>query len=42
MPDDAPKTVRHVLAAFDPTVAAANIDFRSTYDNSYVQRADKH
>jgi NitT/TauT family transport system substrate-binding protein len=42
MAADAPKTVRNVLAAFDPTVAAANIDLSTTYDNSYVQRADKH
>nr|WP_260858235.1 ABC transporter substrate-binding protein [Paraburkholderia sp. BCC1885] len=42
MADDAPKTVRNVLAAFDPSVAAANIDLRATYDNSYVERADKH
>jgi NitT/TauT family transport system substrate-binding protein len=42
MAADAPKTVRAVLAAFDPSVAAANIDLSTTYDNSYVQRADKH
>jgi NitT/TauT family transport system substrate-binding protein len=42
MAADAPKTVRSVLAAFDPAVAAANIDLSATYDNSYVQRADKH
>ena len=42
MAADAPKTVRNVLAAFDPPLAAANIDLSTTYDNSYVQRANKH
>ena len=42
MAADAPKIVRAVLGAFDPSVAAANIDLSTTYDNSYVQRADKH
>jgi NitT/TauT family transport system substrate-binding protein len=42
MAADAPKTVRAVLAAFDPSVAAANIDLNATYDNSFVQRANKH
>jgi len=41
MAQDAPKTVRSVLAAFDPAVAAANVDLTTTYDNSYVLRADK-
>lgn len=41
MAADAPKTVRAVLAAFDPSVAAANIDLNATYDNSFVQRANK-
>jgi NitT/TauT family transport system substrate-binding protein len=41
MAADAPKTVRAVLAAFDPSVAAANIDLNTTYDNSFVQRANK-
>jgi NitT/TauT family transport system substrate-binding protein len=42
MAADAPKTVRAVLAAFDPDVARANIDLATTYDNSYVLRAAKH
>ncbi|CAB3708087.1 ABC transporter substrate-binding protein [Trinickia soli] len=42
MAADAPKTVRSVLAAFDADVAKANIDLATTYDNSYVLRADKH
>lgn len=41
MASDAPKTVRSVLAAFDPAVASANIDLNATYDNRYVERADK-
>jgi NitT/TauT family transport system substrate-binding protein len=36
---DAPQTVRAVLAAFDPSVAAAQIDLRATYDNSFAQKA---
>jgi NitT/TauT family transport system substrate-binding protein len=39
---DAPQTVRAVLAAFDPGVAAAHIDLRATYDNSFAQKAAKH
>ncbi|GAB2916004.1 ABC transporter substrate-binding protein [Paraburkholderia jirisanensis] len=36
---DAPQTVRAVLAAFDPSVATAQIDLHATYDNSFAQKA---
>jgi NitT/TauT family transport system substrate-binding protein len=37
--DDGARTVRDVLAAFDPTIGAAHIDLASTYDNRYVKKA---
>jgi NitT/TauT family transport system substrate-binding protein len=39
MTDEATETVRKVLAAFDPEIAAAQIDLKATYDNSFVQKA---
>jgi NitT/TauT family transport system substrate-binding protein len=33
------QTVRDVLSAFDPNVAAAKIDLSSTYDNRFVEKA---
>jgi len=39
MTDAATRTVRDVLAAFDPDVAAADIDLKATYDNRFVERA---
>jgi NitT/TauT family transport system substrate-binding protein len=39
--DEGAKTVSDVLNAFDPTVAAANIDLKSTYDNSFAEKAAK-
>jgi NitT/TauT family transport system substrate-binding protein len=42
MSADAPPTVRAVLAAFDPSVAAAHIDLDATYDNRFAERAAKH
>jgi NitT/TauT family transport system substrate-binding protein len=36
---DGARTVRDVLAAFDPTIAAAHIDLSATYDNRYVKAA---
>jgi NitT/TauT family transport system substrate-binding protein len=36
---DGARTVRDVLAAFDPTIAAAHIDLSTTYDNRYVKAA---
>jgi NitT/TauT family transport system substrate-binding protein len=41
MTDEAAQTVRNVLAAFDPAIAAARIDLDATYDNRYVQQAAK-
>jgi NitT/TauT family transport system substrate-binding protein len=41
MTDEATKTVRDVIAAFDPEVAAATIDLKATYDNRYVEKAAK-
>jgi NitT/TauT family transport system substrate-binding protein len=41
MTDEAAKTVRNVLAAFDPDIAAAKIDLDATYDNRYVQKVPK-
>jgi NitT/TauT family transport system substrate-binding protein len=41
MTDEAAKTVRNVLAAFDPDVEAAKIDLDATYDNRYVQKVPK-
>jgi NitT/TauT family transport system substrate-binding protein len=41
MTDEAAKTVRNVLAAFDPAIAAARIDLDATYDNRFVQQARK-
>ena len=35
----AARTVRDVLAAFDPAIAAARIDLGATYDNSFVEKA---
>ena len=32
-------TVREVLSAFEPSVAAAKIDMAATYDNSYAKKA---
>jgi NitT/TauT family transport system substrate-binding protein len=37
--DEGARTVRDVLAAFDPTIGAAKIDLAATYDNRYVKRA---
>ncbi|MBY3307613.1 ABC transporter substrate-binding protein [Rhizobium laguerreae] len=42
MSDTAAKTVRDVLAAFDPTIGTADIDLDATYDNSFAQRAPKY
>jgi NitT/TauT family transport system substrate-binding protein len=39
MTDEATRTVRDVLAAFDPEIAAAKIDLKATYDNSFVEKA---
>jgi NitT/TauT family transport system substrate-binding protein len=33
------QTVRDVLSAFDPTVASATIDLKTTYDNRFVDKA---
>jgi NitT/TauT family transport system substrate-binding protein len=33
------KTVRDVLAAFDPAIGSAKIDLEATYDNSFAQKA---
>jgi len=41
MTDEAARTVRDVLGAFDPAIAAAKIDLGATYDNSFVQKAGK-
>ncbi len=41
MTDEATRTVRDVIAAFDPEVAAAKIDLKATYDNSFVEKAAK-
>ncbi|WP_443103644.1 ABC transporter substrate-binding protein [Bordetella sp. H567] len=41
MTDEAAQTVRNVLAAFDPAIAAANIDLDATYTNRYVQKVPK-
>jgi NitT/TauT family transport system substrate-binding protein len=41
MTDEAAKTVRAVLAAFDPAIAAAKIDLDATYDNRFVQKVPK-
>jgi NitT/TauT family transport system substrate-binding protein len=38
MTDEAARTVRDVLAAFDPAIAAAKIDLAATYDNRFVQK----
>ncbi|AOB32002.1 myristoyl transferase [Bordetella sp. H567] len=37
--DDGARTVRDVLAAFDPSIGAAHIDLAATYDNRYVKKA---
>lgn len=37
--DEGAKTVRDVLAAFDPAVASAKIDLANTYDNSFAEKA---
>jgi NitT/TauT family transport system substrate-binding protein len=37
--DEGARTVRDVLAAFDPTIGAAHIDLSATYDNRYVKKA---
>ncbi|MBU6488694.1 MAG: ABC transporter substrate-binding protein [Burkholderiales bacterium] len=42
MTDAAAHTVRDVLAAFDPEIAKASIDLKATYDNRFVENADKH
>jgi NitT/TauT family transport system substrate-binding protein len=42
MSDTAAKTVRNVLAAFDPTIGTASIDLDATYDNSFAQKAPKY
>jgi len=39
--DEGAKTVSDVLNAFDPTIAAAKIDLKSTYDNSFAEKAAK-
>jgi NitT/TauT family transport system substrate-binding protein len=41
MTDEAARTVRNVLAAFDPGIAEANIDLAATYDNRFVQKVPK-
>lgn len=38
MTDEAARTVRNVLAAFDPAIAAARIDLDATYTNRFVQK----
>jgi NitT/TauT family transport system substrate-binding protein len=42
MTDAAAQTVRDVLAAFDPDIGKASIDLKATYDNHFVENADKH
>jgi NitT/TauT family transport system substrate-binding protein len=37
--EDGARTVRDVLAAFDPAIGAAHIDLAATYDNRYVKKA---
>lgn len=41
MTDAAAHTVHDVLAAFDPGVGKASIDLKATYDNRFVENADK-
>jgi NitT/TauT family transport system substrate-binding protein len=41
MTDAAAHTVHDVLAAFDPEIGKASIDLKATYDNHFVENADK-
>lgn len=41
MTDAAARTVHDVLTAFDPGVGPASIDLKATYDNRFVENADK-
>ncbi|ARP82606.1 myristoyl transferase [Bordetella genomosp. 8] len=41
MTDEAARTVRNVLAAFDPAIASARIDLDATYTNRFVQQVPK-
>ena len=39
MPTDGPQGVQHVLTAYDPSIANANLNLSATYTDSFVQAA---
>ena len=39
MPQDGPQGVEHVLTAYDPSIASANLNLANTYTDAFVQAA---